>query len=1346
MLYIRRFSIAATISLIICISTRELVLADSIPDNSLGSSPSIVTPNQIVNGVPSEIVSGGTQRGGNLFHSFREYSVSPGKGSYFFDPSGVKFIFVRVTGNSTSQIDGTLGVLGGNANLFLINPKGIHFGENARLDLDGSFTASTADRLLFRGYEFSASTPRDVPTLSIEIPIGLGFNGGNGDITVSNKGFTIYQPSGSGKIPPTALEHPPSGLSVKPGKTLSLIGSDITFKGGVINLNSGNINIGGVRKGIVNIFNTESGIDYKFDHIEEYGNIYFLNKSLVLLNTTDGFGYTKIFGDDINLIEGSSILLSNFAGVDAKYVLIYAKNNFVISGDTTTPIPEGFYRVNSGLISSTFGEGRGGDINVFAHNVKLEKSSLLLGATFSSGKGTGGNINISSDTISINDIDTSLTGYSTIGTYSTDNAKAGDINIFAGGISLSYGGRINSTTFGKGDGGDINIKSNYILADGYNLLNFGLTSIASFTVGEGNSGSITIDTQTLKLLGGANLGSSTFDRGNAKRVKISANYISVGGGTLPIRNGKSFIFSSGITLDPITAKLLFGTDLNLSGSSGNLEINANTINLYDGGSFSVSNDAGGNVGNLTVNSNQFILKNANISAISNGGNNGIIEINSDKLILVNSKISTSSNLFSNGGDIIIKSKVLAGNQNSSIQAKSKSGKGGKISISTEALIYPINNITAESGKDIFSNGTIQIDAKSFAPSQKLSRNFLKFSQPSAIDCNQLNRNSSFYTLNKDFTEGLDDSLDASHTINEIPYFIINGEKIEDIRLEGWVKNSDGTARGNSSNIGFSGNSPSSLGCKDNAKIAQLPPRIDSPKLPESPKLIQPSDIPTLDYPQNDGEKSIEQLSDVIVKEFKFTGNTIISTKEINYLVKPYIGKPLSIPELNKILNSITKLYTDRGYINSGARALIKDNLRIDPNNATILIRIVEGYLGRVNVSGSKRLAGQIKWKLKNSKPLNKSEITKQLFLLQEDLPIEMLEAKLIPSEAANIANLEVIVKPANPYEISVFGNNYQNPSVGREQYGIDFSASNPTMLGDKLRLIYSRSEASNLISASYNVPILPDGTAITGTIAYGQNKVITQPYRDLEIKSKATNWSIGINHPIINAATPESRFKFSVGFSYEGRKTQESLLGFNFPISAGSDNDGRRNINTFTLSQNIEYKGKNQAFNLDSNIDIGVDINTKTGPGFANNQAISYRLNHEYVRKIARNTFFIANGGLQFSLSPLVIDRQFSLGGVGSVRGIQQGEVTSDNGVYEQISFKKQFELGKYNVFSVAPFFDIGYGWNTRNENGSKLLYSSGLAFEYLFRDNITANLTLAVPLSENTSNIQIIAGVKFQF
>ena len=143
-----------------------------IADETLGSERSIVTPENNIRGVPGDRIEGGARRGNNLFHSFREFNVEAGRAVYFADP-GVQNILGRVTGGTTSEILGRLGVLG-NANLFLLNPNGILFGRDAQLDIRGSFLASTANHFKFSdGSEFSATIPQAPLLLTISVPLGL---------------------------------------------------------------------------------------------------------------------------------------------------------------------------------------------------------------------------------------------------------------------------------------------------------------------------------------------------------------------------------------------------------------------------------------------------------------------------------------------------------------------------------------------------------------------------------------------------------------------------------------------------------------------------------------------------------------------------------------------------------------------------------------------------------------------------------------------------------------------------------------------------------------------------------------------------------------------------------------------------------------------------------------------------------------------------------------------------------------------------------------------------------------------------------------------------------------------
>lgn len=228
--------------------------AQIVPDNTLPVN-SLVTPNG-----DTLAINGGTPRESNLFHSFDRFSVPTGGTAFFNNNLNIQNIISRVTGGSISNIDGLIKA-NGTANLFFINPNGIIFGPNAALNIGGSFLGSTANSIQFAdGTQFNATNPQVPPLLTVSVPMGLGFGSNPGEIRVQGTGHNLHETSEDPFLlfPPFTSGISASALRVGAGKTLALVGGNVTLEGGTLTAESGRIELGSVGSGIVSLSPTPS--------------------------------------------------------------------------------------------------------------------------------------------------------------------------------------------------------------------------------------------------------------------------------------------------------------------------------------------------------------------------------------------------------------------------------------------------------------------------------------------------------------------------------------------------------------------------------------------------------------------------------------------------------------------------------------------------------------------------------------------------------------------------------------------------------------------------------------------------------------------------------------------------------------------------------------------------------------------------------------------------------------------------------------------------------------------------------------------------------------------------------
>ena len=659
----------------------------------------------------------GIQKGNNLFHSFKEFSIPTGGSATFQNSTDVVNIINRVTGGNISNIDGLIKA-SGNANLFLINPTGIVFGENARLDIGGSFLGTTAESILFEdGFEFSAVNAQSEPLLTVSVPLGLQMGNNPGEITVQGEGHRMTAEI----FTPVNRNNNPVGLEVKQGNTLALIGGQVNFAGGIATVNGGgHLEIGSVSTGLVQLNRNNREWTGDYSSIQKFQDINLGQQSLVDASGTSGS--IKLQGKNINLSEGSAAIIQNFGPQTSEGITVWATESVNLTGN----VPDG--KLGSLIRIDNFGTSQTDDISVNAARLSLQNAGQIwsMGLT----KAQGSNITVDvTDSIEINGFaPNNPTIPSIILTLALNSGSAGNIKVSTDKLKLLDSGNIGSSTLSSGQAGKIQVDAtSSIEIAGNNYITLAPSGISVSTIGLGNANTVLVNTSRLLLRDSGLIGSTTLATGSAGSVIVNASESVEVRGRAVGSIVPSRIASSAEILDE-TLQVIYGVPAIPSGNSGSITINTPSLHVANEASVNVRNDGPGKAGDLRINAESVFLDNrASITASTASGNGGniLLDQKNNLLLRQNSLISATSMGKGNGGNININSPVIVGLENSDIDANAVEGNGGNIDITTQGIfglefrdsLTEESDITASSQFGV--NGTVEINNLSIDPSSGL---------------------------------------------------------------------------------------------------------------------------------------------------------------------------------------------------------------------------------------------------------------------------------------------------------------------------------------------------------------------------------------------------------------------------------------------------------------------------------------------------------------------------------------------------------------------------------------------------------------------------------------------------
>lgn len=633
------------------------------------------------------LINQGTRVGNNLFHSFKEFSIEAGKTAEFQNSLDITNILARVTGNDPSRIFGTIRTAG-KANLFLMNPNGILFGSGARLQIGGSFVATTADAIEFPQNgtvgKFSAK-PSSADTLLSVNPSALFFN------QLSTK------PPGTIQVDNGAI------LRVPSPQTLMLVGGTVQLNDGMLIARQGRIDVAAIAGGSVpltlndrKLLQLSPSANTVFDDVSVAGanlnvepantgtggDIHIQGRNVIL--NSNGVTKTQLLARGVETGRGGNVkinaeeqvalanttiqtdgtrLQNSSVGAGAGSIFIQSKDSIVLAAGTQ-------------LTNDTYGSGKGGDIQLNGRLVRLENGATLKARTL--GSGAAGAISVNAD-------DQIQLAGATISTTSAPGAtgSGGTIALKADGVTIAGKSTVASATSGAGAAGNIDIQTNSLVVTGDSQL-------TATTTGTGRAGNILIDTNSLLLTGNSQLTATTTGTGSAGNILINRN-----------RQGSVVISNATVSTASEPAKV------NQFGQGGDIAIQADSIALSNG-VISASTRGGGNAGSILLSANRidvnggtpiagFIASGVYTSTVGSGAA-GTLNVDAGQLqIRGGARISASTkNGAGQGGDLKVNAAAsveLTGSGSGlfteaakdSLVHGSVTGNAGNIQVTTPSL-------------------------------------------------------------------------------------------------------------------------------------------------------------------------------------------------------------------------------------------------------------------------------------------------------------------------------------------------------------------------------------------------------------------------------------------------------------------------------------------------------------------------------------------------------------------------------------------------------------------------------------------------------------------------------------
>lgn len=495
--------------------------------------------------------------------------------------------------------------------------------------------------------------------------------------------------------------------------------------------------------------------------------------------------------------------------------------------------------------------------------------------------------------------------------------------------------------------------------------------------------------------------------------------------------------------------------------------------------------------------------------------------------------------------------------------------------------------------------------------------------------------------------------------------------------------------------------------------------------PKLPTVGPPPSPPKIELLKGKGET-------LLVKQFFFTGNTVVRSDVLANAVAQYINRPLTFSELQNAAATLAVVYRDKGYIAAATipKQVVKDGV--------VRVHIVESrFTGAVMDEATDSrirldlLLNRIEQALPPGRLVNVYDLDRGLLLI-EDLPGVSVSGGLREGRTDGESEFVLLARDKSIFKANAFIDNNGSRSTGASRLSGDLNAESPTGNGELLAFSSIHTEGSDYGRFSLTVPASDTGTKFSASTSVMAYQLVSPEFKTAHIEGKSSTVGLELNHPVLRTRS----MNIYATLNYDGRSfdnlanhvttSQYRTDTVSTGLAANQfDQLGGGGISTASIS-----------FQL-GRVDLDGSPNKASDAAAAHTQGgfSKFKANVSRSQTITEELTLFANVSGQYAFNNLDSSEKLFVGGSSGVRAYPSSEGGGSSGVTTTVEARQQLPYS----FEGVAFFDTGVVQQNIDNHYSGApaknnLFYKGLGLSLVWRGsyNATVKLTWAHRIGNN--------------